>query len=132
MGHMIAKLVSTEGTYLEASIEIDGCKYCVMDELTLDVESSPKVGEAFEFEFLNMIDEGESWESIFQGNPEKKKCLEQIRGWKYRAFGEVISINPVKIDCGVLIEEEVIHTHDSKVIGEYVAFTITRLGGYAI
>ncbi|ODA33328.1 hypothetical protein [Veronia pacifica] len=129
---MIAKLVSTEGTYLEASIEIDGCKYCVMDELTLDVESSPKVGEAFEFEFLNMIDEGESWESIFQGNPEKKKCLEQIRGWKYRAFGEVISINPVKIDCGVLIEEEVIHTHDSKVIGEYVAFTITRLGGYAI
>lgn len=132
MANMIAKLISTKGTYLEASIEIDGCEYCVMDELTLDVETMPKVGETFEFEFSNMLDEEESWDSIFQGNPEKKKCLEQIQGWKYRAFGEVISINPVKIDCGVLIEEDVLHTHDPKVVGEYVAFTISRLGGYAI
>ncbi|MEQ3702806.1 hypothetical protein [Thalassolituus sp.] len=129
---MKAKLLSTEGTYLEALIEIEGCEYCVMDELTLDVESMPKVGEAFEFEFSSMLDEDESWESIFQGNPEKKKCLEQIEGWKYRAFGEIISINPVKVDCGVLVEEDVIYSHDSNVVGEFVAFTISRLGGYAI
>jgi hypothetical protein len=132
MADMKAKLLSTEGTYLEALIEIEGCEYCVMDELTLDVESMPKVGEAFEFEFSSMLDEDESWESIFQGNPEKKKCLEQIEGWKYRAFGEIISINPVKVDCGVLVEEDVIYSHDSNVVGEFVAFTISRLGGYAI
>jgi hypothetical protein len=132
MANMKAKLLSTEGTYLEALIEIDGCEYCVMDELTLDVESMPKEGQAFEFEFSNLLDEDESWESIFQGNPERKKCLEQIKGWKYRAFGEIISINPVKVDCGVLVEEDVIHSHDSKVVGEFVTFTISRLGGYAI
>ena len=129
---MKAKLLSTEGTYLEAIVEINGREYRVMDELTLDVESMPKVGEAFEFEFSNMLDEDETWESIFQGNPEKKKCLEHIQGWRYRAYGEIISIDPIKVDCGVLIEEDVVNTHDPKVVGEYIAFTISRLGGYAI
>ncbi|GAB2881023.1 hypothetical protein ACCI51_18640 [Microbulbifer echini] len=129
---MKAKLLSTEGKYLEALIEIGGAEYCVMDELTPDVESIPKDEGVFEFEFANMLDEEESWESIFQGNPEKKKCLEQVHGWKYRAFGQIVSINPVKVDCGVLVEEDVLHTHDPKVVGEFVAFTISRLGGYAI
>ncbi|WP_444884639.1 hypothetical protein [Microbulbifer sp. PSTR4-B] len=128
---MKAKLLSTEGTYLEALIEIGGTEYCVMDELTLDVESIPKEEGVFEFEFSNMLGEEESWESIFQGSP-GKKILEQVHGWKYRAFGQIVSINPVKVDCGVLVEEDVLHTHDPKVVGEFVAFTISWLGGYAI
>lgn len=132
MAIMKAKLLSTNGTYLEGLLEIEGHEYCVMDELTLDIENMPNAGEPFEFEFSNMLDEVESWESIFQGNPEKKKCLEQIDGWKYKAYGQITSINPVKVDCGVLVEEDVIHTHDPAVIGEYIAFTISRLGGYAI
>ena len=103
-----------------------------MDELTLDVDSMPKGGELFGFEFSNMLDEEDSWETIFQSNPEKCQCIQQIEGWKYKAFGKVISINPVKIDCGVLIEEGVFHTNDTKVIGEYVGFIISRLGGYSI
>lgn len=129
---MKAKLVSTEGAYLEAILEIEGRQYCIMDEITLDAATMPKEGNSFEFEFANLLDEGESWEFIFQSNPDKKKCIEQIEGWKYRAFGKIISIDPVKVDCGVLLEEGVIHTHDPKVVGEYVAFTISRLGGYAI
>ena len=129
---MKAVLVSTEGPYLEAVLEIDGQHYCVMDELTLDVDGIPKVGECFEIEFSNLLDEDESWDSIFRSNPERKKSIEQIDGWKYRAFGQIISIDPVKVDCGVLIEEDVISTHDPKVIGEYVGFTISRLGAYAI
>ena len=132
MENMKTKLLSTEGTNLEALIEIEGAEYCVMDELTLDIETMPKDGESFEFEFSNILDEEESWDSIFQGNPEKKKCLEQIKGWKYRAYGEIISINPVKVDCGVFVEEDVVHTHDPKIVGEFVAFTIRRLGGYTI
>lgn len=129
---MKAKFVRTEGTYLEATLEIKGVQYFVMDELTVNVESMPKIGDIFDFEFSNLLDEDETWESLFESNPDKKKCIEQISGWKYRAFGEIISINPVKVDCGVLIEEDVIHTHDPKVIGEYISFTISRLGGNAL
>lgn len=128
---MKAKLISTEGPYLEAVVEIDGCHYCVMDELTLDARTMPSSDEIFELEFSNILDDEESWDSIFQGNPEKKKCIEQIEGWKYKEFGEIISINPVCVDCGLFVEEDVVFTNDLKVIGEYIAFTINRLGGYA-
>ncbi len=126
-----AKFVSTEGAYLEATIEIDGRTYCVFDEFSVDVRSTPMRGTEFEFELSNFVDEDESWEEIFSSNPEQKIEIEQIEGWKYRAFGRVIGISPVRVDCGLFIEEGVIDTHDDRVIGEYVAFTITRLSGYA-
>lgn len=132
MKKLLAKVIATEGPYLQAIVEIEGTVYCVMDELTLDVQSAPEKDAQFEIEFSNLIDESESWESIFNGNPERKKCIEQIEGWKYRAFGEILSINPVKVDCGVLIEENVIYSNDPKVIGEYIGFTISRLGVYPI
>ena len=62
---MKAKLVNTQGPYLEASIEIDGKTYCLMDEITIDADSGPKEGEIFEIEFCNLLDEDESWEQIF-------------------------------------------------------------------
>ncbi|MGF1727791.1 hypothetical protein [Photobacterium nomapromontoriensis] len=126
---MKAKLISTNGEYLDAIIDIDGNLYCVMDEFGLYGGRGPKVGETFDIEFSNLIDEDESWESIFSSNPEKKIGIEQIEGWKYRAYGEITSINPVEVNCGILSEEDVIQTHDPKVIGEYIAFTISRLGG---
>jgi len=129
---MKAELISTNGCHLEAILKIYDQEYCVMDELTLDVDSMPKDGEIFYFEFSNMLNEDESWESIFQSNPNKLQCIRQIKGWKYQALGKVISINPVKVDCGIFVEEDVFHSDDSKVIGEYVGFTINRLGGYAI
>ncbi len=129
---MKAKLISTEGTYLEAILEINGLQYCVMDEITSNAETMPRIGEVFEFEFSNVINEEESWDSIFRSNPEKKKCIEKIKGWEYRALGEIISINPVKVDCGLLIEENVIYTKDPKVIGEFIGFTINTLSGYPI
>jgi hypothetical protein len=132
MAIMQAKLISTEGAYLPAILEIEGERYCVMDEFTVDPRSMPKVGETFDFEFSNMLDEDESWEFIFQSNPDKKICIEKIEGWKYSAYGKIVEINPVRVDWGVFIEENVIHTHDEKVIGEFVGFTMTRLGGYAI
>ncbi len=129
---MKAKIISSNGTYLEALIEIEGKEYCVMDELTLDVESMPKEREYFALQFSNMLCDDETWESMFQGNPGNHKCLVQIAGWKYRAYGQIISINPVKVDCGVLVEEDVIQTNDARVVGEFIAFTISRLGAYAI
>ena len=126
-----AKFISTEGPYLEAIIEIEGRPVCVFDEFSVGERTMPSSGTEFEYEFSNFVDEDESWEEIFSSNPEQKIGIEQIQGWKYRAYGKIIDINPVRIDCGLFIEDGVIDTHDARVIGEYVAFTITRLGGYA-
>ena len=126
-----AHFISTEGPYLEAQIEVNGQHYCVMDEFSVDERCIPSQGTDIEFEFSPTLDEEESWEHIFAGNPEKKAGLERICGWKYRAYGKVVSINPVVVDCGLLKVEAVIHSNDPKVIGESVAFTISRLGGYA-
>ena len=79
-----------------------------------------------------MLDEDETWESMFQGNPNRLKCLEQIKGWKYRAYGQITSIHPISVNCGVFVEEDVLQTKDPRVVGEFIAFTISRLGGYAI
>ncbi|HEY3301401.1 MAG TPA: hypothetical protein VGJ90_11560 [Methylophilaceae bacterium] len=127
----LARFLSTDGPYLEAKIEVGGTTLCIMDEFSDDKRNIPKVGAEFEFEFSAYIDEGETWEFIFSGNPDKKIGIEQLIGWKYRAYGKIVSINPVVVDCGLLKVEGVIHTNDPRVIGEFVAFTISRLGGVA-
>ena len=125
-----AHFISTEGPYLEAQIEVDGQRYCVMDEFSVDERSVPAQGIEIEFEFSPFLDDDDSWESIFSGNPDNKIGLEQMSGWKYRAYGKIVSINPVVVDCGLLKAEGIIHSNDPKVIGESVAFTISRLGVY--
>lgn len=60
MDDLKARLISTEGAYLEAIIEVAGLQYCVMDEIALNAEAMPGIGEVFEFEFSTMIDEDEA------------------------------------------------------------------------
>ena len=126
-----AKLISTQGPYLEALLEIEGRIFCVFDEFSVDEKSSPLQESEFEYQFSCETDGDESWEEIFSSNLERKIGVEHIEGWKYRAYGKVIAIDPVQVDCGLLIADDVISTHDTRVIGEFVGFTITRLGGYA-
>ena len=126
----LARFHSTEGPYLQAIIEIDGVCLTVMDEFSVDARNIPSIGTEFEFEFNTVLDENESWESTFSGNPDSKFGLENLAGWRYRAYGRIISINPVVVDCGLLAVEDVIQTNDPRVIGESVAFTIEVLGGY--
>jgi hypothetical protein len=126
-----AKLISTEGPYLEAVIEVSGQLLHVMDEFSVSAETAPRVGEIFDFEFSPYIDEDESWEDIFSGNPEHRQGLENVTGWRYKAFGLVTQNNPVIVDCGLFQVEDVVNSSDHRIVGEWVAFTITRLGGYA-
>jgi hypothetical protein len=125
-----AKIISTQGPYLEAVLEIDGQRYCVMDEFSVDNRYDPSLEGEIEFEFSNLTDDDETWEETFSSNPNQRIGIEQIAGWKYRAFGKIISIDPVQVDCGLFVEEGVINTHDERVIGEFIAFTISRLSGY--
>jgi len=126
-----AKFISTEGSYLEAVIEVSGQNYHVMDEFSVNEETSPKVGDEFDFDMTAELLDIEEWEDIFNGNPEGKIGLEQIEGWRYRAFGKVVSVNPVLVDCGLIQVEGLVNSSDPKLIGESVAFTVSRLGGYA-
>lgn len=126
-----ATFISTAGEYLEAIIEVNGQRLTVMDEFSLfSADSLPKTGELCEVEFSPYLDEDEAWEDIFAGNSNQLILIEQVEGWRYRAFGKIISVNPVVVDCGLLPVEGVVCSSDPRLIGEYVAFSITRLGAY--
>lgn len=124
---MRVSLISTEGPWLEASLRTPNGIIHVMDEFSIDERSAPCLAEEFEIDLSALLDEEESWESIFAGNPDCHKMLERISGWSYRAFGEVLSVDPVIVDCGVMQIPDAFHSNDPRVIGSFVAFTVTRL-----
>jgi hypothetical protein len=124
---MRVKLIQTDGPWLPAILEHGQHRLCVMDDFSSDERFAPKPGDDFEVELSALTDERMSWEAMFAGNPNKTKGLESIRGWSYRAFGEIVSVNPVIVDCGIVSVPDVVHSHDSRVIGEFVVFTISRL-----
>jgi hypothetical protein len=124
---MTAKLLSTAGPWLEAVIEIDGETYSVMDEFSMDDRPAPSLGSCFEVEFSAFMDGDDSWDSMFSSNPECLRCLLPSEGWSYRAYGCIVSISPVVVDCGLLLVPDVLHTSDPRVIGEFISFAISRL-----
>ncbi|MDD9940870.1 MAG: hypothetical protein OXU20_07540 [Myxococcales bacterium] len=125
---MKARLIRTEGPGLEATIECREETLHVMDEFSWHADSAPQPGQEFHVELsAGLLSDEDSWETIFAGNPERRVGLEHRQGWSYRAYGRVAGINPVRVDCGVLVVEDVVRTSDERVVGEYVAFDIDRL-----
>ncbi len=126
---MKATFINTEGEYLQAELEIAGVKIYAMDVFGGD---QCKPGEEIEVELAAGLHyEEETWESMFSGNPKGKKKLEHKGGWSYRVFGVVKTINPeVMVDVGFTEFEAPIDTSDERVIGENIAFTITRMDAY--
>src|SRR5881394_57259 len=123
---MRAKILRTAGYCLEALAEIDSESYLVMDEVTSDDAHPASVsGKTFDVEFTYLMDGNETWEEMFSGNPARRKGLERIEGWKYRAYGEIVSVDPVFVDCGVAKLERPFSTHDERVLGEFVSFEVT-------
>lgn len=123
------RLIRTAGQGLDAEIEYDGTVYTVMDGWSIYGEPSPAPSETIRFDFLaGLTAMNETWDDIFQGNPSKMIGIHHISHWKYKAYGKVVSVNPVVIDCGVVQAEDVFRTHDERCIGEYVGFTIEMLG----
>ena len=126
---MRAIFKNTEGDYLEATIEIDGVEVVAMDEFGGD---RYQIGDEVDVRLsVGLHHEDEEWESMFSGNPEAKKELEQQSGWRYRAYGVVSSIEPeVMVDVGIVQLSAPIDTTDPRVIGECIAFTIDRLDAH--
>ncbi|TQV88260.1 hypothetical protein [Aliikangiella coralliicola] len=126
---MKATFIKTEGDYLQAELEIAGMRIYAMDEFGGERYSS---GEEIEVELTaGLYYEEESWESMFSGNPDGKKELEHLTGWSYRVYGVVNRITPeVMVDVGFAEFEAPVDTRDQRVIGESIAFTISRMDAY--
>ncbi len=122
---MITKFISTEGKSLEAIVEVDGHVLHVRDKFGGE-RLAP--GKEIDLQIeVGLYDETEQLESVFQGNPIHEKKLEHQKGWIYRAYGIITSINPVIADCGLLHLEMHLTSNDERLIGEAIAFTIERL-----
>ena len=124
MNKVEAIFVSTEGEYLEAVVEVSGERLHVMDEFC---GSSMSPGQRIEIELEAFsVDSGE-WDDIFRANPAKKKALVRLEGWRYLALGQIVAVNPVVCDCGLIQVAGPIFTHDPRCIGEYVGFKLHRM-----
>lgn len=128
---MEATVISTEGSDLEAIIEVAGQRLCVMDDFSSREQATPP-GSCIHIRLSPLCLSDETWEDIFSGNPDKLKRLESLGGWSYRAYGQIKSLDPMTVDCGIDIEDEVVRTHDPRVVGEYVAYTMDRLDANAM
>jgi hypothetical protein len=122
---MKAKLIRTQGPGREAIIEIEGREYCVRDGFSW--ARSLRDGAIFFVELSADLDDSWSWEKMFDGNSDKRVGLVPLGGWSYLALGRITSVNPVRVDCGILVEERAVFTHDPGVVGEFIAFGIATL-----
>jgi len=75
-----AILISTNGPYLDAIIDIAGESLCVFNEFSLADHSMPRLGEEFDIEFSNELSDDEDWEAMFSSNPDHRVGLEKIEG----------------------------------------------------
>ncbi len=121
---MKVTLVRTEGPGREAILNIKGQDYCVRDGFSWTAERPPR---EIDVSLSTELDDSWSWEDMFAANSAQKIGLEPLEGYSYLAFGRIISIDPTRIDCGLLVEERAIYTHDIKVIGSFVGFKIKVL-----
>ncbi len=121
---MKVTLVRTEGPGREAILNIEGCHYCVRDGFSW---TAGRADGDFEVSLSTVLDDSWSWEDMFAANPDHRIGLEPVEGCSYLAFGRILSIQPVLIDCGLIVEERALYTHDPRVIGDYVGFKILAL-----
>jgi len=128
---MNAIFKETDGDYLPAKIEFAGVDLVVMDNFG---GNNYVAGDEINIEITaGLLYESEDWDSMFASNQEGRKQLEHIVDWQYRAYGVITRIKPdVTADVGVLELEVPLSTNDSAVIGEHIAFTITRLDAHPI
>jgi hypothetical protein len=118
------ELIKTEGYGLEVVFSFNGRTYQAMDDFS---GFDPEKVDFDAPEFSIVCPSDQSWESIFQGNPELKRELIQRRGWSYDGYGQVVSVRPVVVDFGDFTFEVGDFTTDQRCIGEFVHLILDRL-----
>lgn len=121
------KWLSEEANEAIVSFEVNNKMYqafgCPVD---FEVGNSYKV----EFGFIEGVDV--QWDVMFSENKDKIKDLiiKSDSTWSYSAYGQVLSVNPVIVNCGVGEFDLGYLSRDERLIGEYIFFDISRLDIY--
>lgn len=123
------KIVKMEWLSKEAVVtfEINNKEYRAFGfPVSFEVGTSYRV----EFDFLEGIDI--QWEIMFSENKDKVKDLivKPNSTWSYSAYGEILSINPVIVDCGIAEFDLGHFSRDEQLMDEYMFFDIARLDIY--
>ena len=91
-----------------------------------------QVGNSYkvEFGFLEGIDI--SWDVMFTENVNnvKELIIKPNSTWSYSAYGVILSVNPVIVDCGIAEFDLGYFSRDERLVGEYIFFDIARLDIY--
>jgi hypothetical protein len=123
---MLVQVIRTEGHGLDAVINIGGHQLHACDWVS--PPDAPFVpGSAVEAAFDWLGTDDATWEDIFRANPEHKAKLESLGGWRYRAYGKIVSVDPVRVDVGIMELDGPVESHDTSLVGEYIAWKIDRL-----
>ncbi|MBP1744794.1 MAG: hypothetical protein H6Q58_1772 [Firmicutes bacterium] len=69
------------------------------------------------------------YNTMFSENEKEIKALipKPHNIWSYSAYGQVLSINPVIVDCGIMKFDIGFKFREEKLIGRYIFFDIGRL-----
>ena len=109
---------------MRARFKLNGKEYAAMDDFTAFPPENVDWG-APEFSILRVTDE--PWDSMFRGNPERRKELVPRGHWSYDGDGEIISVQPVVVDFGEFRFEIGDFTTDERCIGEFIHVVVDRL-----
>ncbi|MFQ5415620.1 MAG: hypothetical protein ACE5FL_01100 [Myxococcota bacterium] len=124
-------LIETEGRGHNAVIEVDGQRLTVRDALSpADRAASP--GPVVGARFDAVLADPRSPGRAPQDNPECHVGLEHQRGWRYLGHGRLLSVDPVRIDLGLLVLEPQAFPPGNRETGEYLTVSIDRISLTAV
>jgi hypothetical protein len=123
---MRVALLRTEGYGLEAEIDVDGCRLRVMDAIS-PIEEPAAPGPVRDPIFTAVVVAPDSWTRAVSENPECEKRLEPSWGWRHRGYCEIVSLDPLRADLGVLVLELDLPPDTARKRGDFVALAIDRI-----
>lgn len=124
---MKVQIIYSEGAYKEAKIKLADKNLVVMNKFSGKKLLSEGIVDV---NFSSGLLRHQNLKSLKDGNPDKRKELEQIEGWSYRALGCVIEVSRETkiIDVGYCqIEIALRGFRPDLLLGQYIAVDILRL-----
>jgi hypothetical protein len=119
-------LIRTEGRAGRAEIEVDGHLLTVVDGISA-VGAPAAPGPVRDPAFEAFVVEPDSWERAIAANPERLKRLEPLWGWRYRGYGEIVAVDPVRADLGPLVLGLGLRADTPERLGAFVEIAIDRI-----
>jgi hypothetical protein len=119
-------LIRTEGRAGKAEIEVDGHPLTVVDGISA-VAAPAAPGPVSDPVFEAVVVEPESWERAVTANPDRLKRLEPLWGWRYRGYGEIVAVDPVRADLGPLELGLGLRADSPERLGAFVDIAIDRI-----